>query len=180
MVGGLIMRIDFLSVIEKSFFPALKNLQFNFKAKERNIFKLFYMDNELNIFSVYKLTGMNRVGFYLSKPETKCPVYTIRLLVLTRGNKMERKIFENARDYFVFDTKDELIGILDFVYGILKQYVYSFFCENLDKEIDNCFEILDKKKKEKYKNVTKEQLHKIGHEMGGGWNKIRFLDRKNL
>jgi hypothetical protein len=174
------MRIDFISIIEKTFFPALKNLQFDFKSKERNIFKLFYMNKELNVFSIYKLTGMNRVGFHLFKPGAKQLVYTIRLLVLTKGNETEKKIFENARDYFVFDTKDELIGIFDFVYDILKQYGYSFFCENLDKEIDDCFEILNKLQKDKYKDVSKSELYKIGHEMGEKWNKIRFLDRKHF
>jgi hypothetical protein len=138
------------------------------------------MDNKLNIFSICKLTGINRVCFYLSKPGAKYPVYTIRLLTLTKGNLIEKKLFENARDYFVFDTKDELIGIFDFVYRILNQYVYSFFYENLDKEIDDCFEILDKAKKEKYKNVSKEELFKIGHEMGEKWNAVRFYDRKFL
>jgi predicted hydrocarbon binding protein len=126
------------------------------------------------------LAGINRVCFYLYKPGTKYPVYTIRLLVLTKGNEIEKKIFENARDYFVFDTKDELLGIFDFVYGILKQYVYSFYCENLDKEIDNYFEIIDKIKREKYKNTSKEELYKIGHEMGKKWNEVRFFDRKHL
>jgi hypothetical protein len=174
------MGIYLSSVIDKSFLDAFKSINFIVKEKTKNSYKFIYMNNQYNIFRISKITYSNEVHFYLSKRDTKFPAYPIGLIVRTKGNDDEKRLFEYCTDYYLFDNEEELLGIFCFDFDILRRFAHSFFCGNLDKEIDMFFKEEGIRKKEKYKEFTKEEKYRMGHEMAEEWRRIRFPVRLDL
>jgi hypothetical protein len=175
------MSINFKHITETIFIPAIKDLGFKIKSKSKNNIDLYYNDNESNLFELSKFSIKNAVSFSLFIEKNGYIFsYPIRHIALVKCDKNIREMFEHPFDNFYYDNDDELIGIYDFVYGLMRTNMDDFFYGNLLDEINvSCINIRNKLSNE-YKNYSEMEKFNLSRGWQANWEKIRFSERQYL
>jgi hypothetical protein len=176
------MDTNFKYITEGVFLKFLDDIGFTVKEKQKYNYTLYFGENKNNVFIFNKINKINALNFFLFKPESKFPLYTstIRQLGIYKGDTEIKKMLKYPFDNYYFDNDTELIGIYDFVFGLLKENAYDYFYGNLDVEIFN-FIVNEKKEfKKKYDRFSTEDKFKIMCKFRDEWDKQRFIKRNYL
>ncbi|GMO34825.1 MAG: hypothetical protein Ta2B_15200 [Termitinemataceae bacterium] len=131
--------IHFKTITNDIFIPAMRKLGFMVRKTTKVTQGItFYYDGIFaNVFIVDKIPQVNAVKFLMSRKEKNELAFpcNIMMLALVRGDEKIKKIFEDRFSDLYFDNDDELVGIYDFVYGLLRENISDFYYGNLKSEM---------------------------------------------
>jgi hypothetical protein len=174
--------LNFRHITNTIFVAGLKQIGFSRKKKNTSSNTFCFRGDFGHIFFFEKLAEKNSLNFFLYKHGSKFPLFTcsVRQLGLVKGEEKIKKMLSYPFDDFYFENEDELIGLYDMVYELLKNNIYDFFYNDLDEEIFNyCIE--DRKAfLDKYKECSITDMNIIMHKLREDWVNQRFTERKNF
>jgi hypothetical protein len=170
--------VDYKDITNRIFIPALKKIGFRVKSKTKRDVIFFYNGNESHEFLLEKDTTENAVCFHFWKLHTGDIPYSLRNIILVVCDEPYKSMHVNAPEKYYYDTAEELIGIYDFVYGVIIKAAYDFYYGDLADRIKE--DILIRKKKGEKENKDETEEFKRIFQYIMDWEKVRFIERRYL
>lgn len=161
-------------LLKKIVSPELAKMGFLLVKYQSNNYIFQYCVNKGDYIAFSKPQRENAFCCLLHKEGSVVPYYTIIQAARFVGSDSEKKKLKYASTYFYYDSDEELLGALEYVYSVIMRIYKDFFEGNLERLLFEKFKEDVEKEKQKKAEVGESSYSAMALEEAKLWKSVRF------